>query len=131
MNNLGNEKEFGIEGYQLRRTIELDKPRNVIMWPGPKKTFVDAEIKAKKHVPCSHYAVMGDISKNNKKSALCKSPRHLISTEIEHKAKRTSSPSPDSYAPNEKHVTRRVIGAFNLKGEREHTSFLSDSQYRG
>ena len=97
------------------------------MWPGPKKTFVDEAIKAKKHVPANNYNVSGDLAKNNKKSGLCKSPRHTVAGEIEHKAKRTNSPSPDAYAPIEKHVTRRVLGAFNLKGALEHTSFISDA----
>jgi len=78
-------------------------------------------------VPANSYHVCGDLAKNSKKSNLCKSPRHTVAGEIEHKAKRINDPSPDAYKPIDKHVTPRVLGAFNLKGALEHTSFVADA----
>lgn len=67
----------------------------------------------------------------NHKSFLGKSPRTLQSEEIVNWGKKFNFPGPGSHSPTDKMVRPRVVGAFNLKGEREHSSYLGDSIYKG
>jgi hypothetical protein len=45
--------------------------------------------------------------------------------------KKFAFPGPGAHSPSDKVIAPRVIGAPNQKGERDHTSYLCDSFYRG
>ena len=61
------------------------------------------------------------------KSSWAKDKRHTIATDIENKTKKNTSPEPPTYKLSHKSVEKRPLGAFNLKGLRDHTSFLAEA----
>ena len=74
--------QFGVDGYLLAKTMtKFDKPLVTRIHNGKKKTFVDMEVKAKKHVPDAHYNVSIDWTAN-KKSNFNRDMRHTIPTDI-------------------------------------------------
>lgn len=84
----------------------------------------------KKHMPDTFYKVEGNLA-GSPKSNLSKSPRTLLSDEIVRWNKRNVVPGPGAHTLNEKHTRPRILGAFNLKGERDDTSFIGEAQYFG
>lgn len=129
--NMKKDSAMGVQGYQLAKTMTVfDGPLVAKIHAGKKKTFIDDEVKAKSHVPDARYNLTVDWTAN-KRSAMCKGFRHTLATEIELNAKKHSRPEPLTYKPEHKLVEPRTKGAFNLKGNRDHTSFLADSLYKG
>ena len=92
---LANLKEcdgMAIKGYTVRKTLELNKPRNSVIVPYKKTTFIDAAIKSKRHVPPSNYNVIPNLLDKNTKSAMCRGMRATIATDAERLAKRIPQP---------------------------------------
>jgi hypothetical protein len=88
-------------------------------------------VKLKKHVPDTFYNVVGNMASTNTKSNLTKSPRTLLSDEIARWNKLNLIPGPGAHTLNEKLVKPRILGAFNLKSQRDDTSYLGEAQYFG
>ena len=108
----------------------FDHPLVTKIHSGKKKTFIDDEVKVRKHVPDAKYNVSIDWS-SDKRPNFNKDMRHTLATDIERKAKRESRPEPQTYSPRHKLVEPGLQGAFNFKGKRDDTSFLADPTYRG
>lgn len=85
----------------------------------------------KKHMPDTFYNVEGNLASSNKQSGLCKGPRTLLSDEIARWNKLNLIPGPGAHNLNEKHTRPRILGAFNLKGERNDTSLIGEAEYFG
>lgn len=133
MKQIRTSGDFGVEGYTVRKTIELDKPV-AFAWKQTKRpNFLDDQMKLKMKncVPSTFYKVEGNLVQADHKSFLSKSPRTLHSEEISAWNKKFNFPGPGSHSPSDNIVKPRVLGAFNLKGEREHSSYLGDSIYKG
>ena len=122
---------MGVKGYTLRKTLEMDKPRVSVIMPYKNPTFLDMAVKMKKHVPDANYNVIPDLKDKSLRSGLPKGRRSLISEEIMHSARRSPAPECGSYKPNYIRTEKRIIGAFNLKGSRQDTSFLAEPSYKG
>jgi hypothetical protein len=127
----GKKSSFGVEGYYLRTTCELDKPLSMRWKPGKRPNFLDEAVKLKKHMPDTFYNVEGNMAVQNTKSNLSKSPRTLLSDEIARWNKLNMIPGPGAHSLNERLVKRRILGAFNLKSERDDTSYIGEAQYFG
>ena len=82
-------------------------------------------------MPDTFYKVEGNLASENKKGNLSKSPRTLLSDEIARWNKLNLIPGPGAHTLNEKHTRPRILGAFNLKGERDDTSYIGEAQYFG
>lgn len=131
LNQMGKKNQIGVEGYTLANTMTaFDGPLVTRIHAGKKKTFIDDEVKAKKHVPEANYNVSLDWTRD-KRSNFSKGFRHTLATEIAAHAKKHARPEPLTYKPDHKLVEPRLKGAFNLKGNRDHTGFLADSLYKG
>lgn len=131
LSSLKKEEEYGIDGYFLARTMtKFDKPLVTQIHAGKKKTFIDDEVKSKKHVPDANYNVSIDWSEN-KKANFSKDYRHTIATDIIKKAEREKKADPGTYSPRHKLVEPGLKGAFNFKGKRDDTSFLAEPVYKG
>ena len=94
---------------------------------GTKKTFVDYEIKSKKHVPDANYNVRTSLENKRQRSNWCKDMRHTLATDCEKLSKKLNFPEPSTYKPTHKATEPRVVGAFNLKGARADHSFVADA----
>jgi len=111
---LKKKHEFGVDGYDMIKfNAHLDKPQNVRIYPGLKKTYIDEAVRAKGFIPPPHYEVMGTLVKKNGQSGLCKSPRNTIALDAERLAKKETRPAPCTYDP--KPVVPRMKGCFNFK----------------
>ena len=96
---LKQNEDFGIDGYSLSRTITpFDKPLAARIRPGKKKTYLDDEIRIKRHVPPANYNVAIDWTRDVK-SNFSRDMRHTIPTDIERKAKKDTKPEPTTYSP--------------------------------
>lgn len=125
MSSMKKDSNFGVQGYNLAKTLTcFDGPLVTKIHSGKKKTFVDDAVKEKLFVPDAKYNVTIDWAKN-KKSDFAKGKRHTLATDAENFAKKFTKPEPSTYKINEKHVVPKVVGAFNLKGKLEDTSFLA------
>ena len=56
---------MGIQGYTIRKTCEIDKPRISVIMPYKKPGFVDAAIKLKRFVPDANYEIINDMKDKN------------------------------------------------------------------
>lgn len=122
---------YGIEGYELNRTLtKFDQPLVTKIHAGKKKTFVDDAIRFKRHVPDANYNIAFDWVAQ-KHPNFSKDRRHTLATDIEHKAKRDLKPEPNTYSPRHSLTEPNVLGAFNLKGKKDDTSFLADPVFKG
>ena len=129
--NLRGVDNLGVDGYSVRKTLELDMPRNSVILPYKKKTFIDDAIRDKKFVPCANYDVISNLKDKNTRSALPKGKRHTIATDAEALAKRSPQPDVGTYKPNFGLTEKRNIGAFNLKGKLFDTGSLADACFKG
>ena len=93
----GNDR-YGIKGYFLRSTCELDKPLIAKIHSGKRETYIDDEIRMKKGVPSANYEVTGDMV-SNKKSKIDKAPRKTMADEIASFEKRNKRPAPGAFKP--------------------------------
>ena len=114
----GNLEGMGIQGYTIRKTCEMDKPRISVIMPYKKPTFLDEAIKLKRFVPDANYEVVKDMKDKNERSALPKGQRVLMSDEIAKSARRSPQPESCSYKPLYTLTEKRKLGAFNLKENR-------------
>lgn len=105
----------------------MEKPLVAKIHSGVKKTFVDYEVKAKKHVPDANYNVRTSLEHKRTRSNWCKDMRHTIATDCEKETKRLNFPEPSTYKPQHKITEPRVLGAFNLKGAKDDFSFVADA----
>jgi hypothetical protein len=121
------DKDFGVNGYAIPKPWPLEAPLSTIIHSGQKKTFVDYEIKSKQFVPDAKYDVRGNLADKRAKSDWNKDKRHTLATDVERINKKLNFPEPSSYKPAHKYTEPRVVGAFNLKGKREDSSFISDA----
>ena len=81
-NCIGQNEEFGIDGYSLPRTLTpFDKPFKARILPGKKKTYLDDAIRDKRHVPPANYNIAIDWTRNAR-SNFAKDMRHTIPTDI-------------------------------------------------
>lgn len=127
--NLGKSNEFGIEGYGMVGTTALNKPQNAPILKGPKKTFIDAEVKKKHFVPAaSTYNVAGTLIDDHK-SFFAKGKRATLASDIEDKNKKENRPAPSAYKMTWNLCEPRALGAFNFKDKK--VSFLSEAQFKG
>ena len=78
-------------------------------------------------MPNVYYNVEGNMVQSGHKSGMAKSPRTLVSDEITNYQKKYNLPGPGAHNPTDVRIRPRVIGAFNLKGERDHTSYISEA----
>ena len=108
----------------------FDKPLSTRIHPGKKKTFVDDEVKRKSIVPDAKYNLSYDWAKN-KTPNFNKEFRGTIATDIEKSAKKHTRPEAATYKIQDRLVHPRVKGAFNLKGNRDDTSFLAEPMVSG
>lgn len=121
----------GIQGYTMMKPVtKLDKPLDVMIRPGKKKTFVDDEVKLKSFVPEAKYNVSIDWTRNTR-SNFNKDRRHTLASDIERKAQRVPIPEPTTYSLNHRLVEPKVTGALNLKAKKTDTSFLADPIFKG
>ena len=126
-----NDTMGGIQGYTMTKPFtKFDKPLDVLIHAGKKKTFVDDEVKMKSFVPEAKYNVSIDWTKN-KRSNFSKDMRHTLATDIERKAKRDHKPEPTTYSPKHALVEPKVKAALNLKAKKDDSSFLADSMFKG
>ena len=131
ISQLQKNQDYGVEGYELKRTLtKFDGPLVTKIHAGKKKTFVDDAIRFKKHVPDANYNVQYDWIAE-KHPNFNKDKRHTIATDIQRKAERDSKPEPHTYSPRHQLVEPSLKGAFNFKGKRGDTSFLAEPVFRG
>lgn len=78
-------------------------------------------------MPDTFYNVEGNMAQKNVKSNLSKSPRTLLSDEIARWNKLNMVPGPGAHSLNERLVKRRILGAFNLKSQKDDSSFISEA----
>ena len=128
--NLRDSDGLGVEGYTVRRTLEVETPRIAVMFPYKKQTFVDEAVKQKRWVPDAKYNVIPNMADKNTRSAMCKDKRHTIATDIEKIAAKVKKPAPGTYKPNFMLTEKRKLGAFNLKGALDDTSFLAEARFK-
>ena len=121
------DRDFGVSGYAIPKPWPLEKPLSTIIHSGTKKTFVDYEIKSKKFVPDAKYDVRGNLADKRGKSDWNKDKRHTLATDVEKLNKKLNFPEPSTYKVGHNATEARVVGAFNLKGKREDSSFISDA----
>ena len=95
-----------------------------------KTTFLDEAVKLKKHVPCANYDVIPNLRDKNTKSALPKDRRHTIATDAEKRARKSPMPDQGTYKPIFSLTEKRKLGAFNLKGNLQDTSFLAEPCFK-
>ena len=81
-------------------------------------------------MPPANYNIAYDWTIRSK-SNFSKDKRHTIATDIEKYTKREARPEPPTYSPRHTPVEKRVVGAFNLKGKRDDTSFLAEPVLAG
>lgn len=74
---------MGVQGYSIQRTVELDKPRNSVIVPYKKTTYLEEAVKLKRHVPAANYNVIPDLRDKNTRSGLPKERRRTIATDAE------------------------------------------------
>ena len=84
----GKDDNFGVNGYKVAYTCELDKPLVKKIHPGLRKTYVDDAIREKKIIPPAKYEIQGDLLDTKHKSFLCKAPRRTMADEIAAEQKR-------------------------------------------
>lgn len=94
----GNER-YGIQGYFLRTTCELDKPLIAKIHAGKRTTYIDDEIRNKKDVPSANYEVSGNLV-STKKSNIDKAERKTMADEIASFEKRNKRPAPGAFKPD-------------------------------
>ena len=85
----GNLEGMGIQGYTIRKTCEIDKPRISVIMPYKKPGFIDETLKLKRFVPDANYEVITNMKDKNERSALPKGPRVMMSDEIAKSARRS------------------------------------------
>ena len=74
--------DFGIQGYKVAYTCELDKPQIKKIHPGKRTTYLDDAMKSKKFVPPAKYEIMGDLVDKKHKSKIDKAKRKTMADEI-------------------------------------------------
>ena len=131
VSNLRGCDGLGVEGYTVRRTLEVEKARVAAMRPYKKETFVDIAIKERKWVPDAKYNVIPDLKSKNTKSEWAKDRRHSLYTDACDRKKRSPCPDPGSYMPAFTLTEKRKIGCYSLKGKLGDTSFLAEAAYKG
>ena len=83
VSQLQKNQDYGIEGYELNRTLtKFDGPLITKIHMGKKKTFVDDAIKFKRHVPAANYNVSYDWTVD-KHGNFNKDKRHTLASDIE------------------------------------------------
>ena len=92
-------ENMGVQGYTVRKTVEMDKPRITVFKPSKKSTFLDEVIRMKRHVPDADYEVTSDIKEKDTRSGLPKGQRSLLSDEIANQARRSPQPDFGTYKP--------------------------------
>lgn len=92
--------EYGIEGYRVKGTWDLDKPL-VPKWHNTKRpNFLDEVVKKmKRNANDKFYEVTKSLIIPNKKTAFYKTDRPMMLTEIEKNEKKRGVPGPDKYSP--------------------------------
>jgi hypothetical protein len=129
---LRKNESFGIEGYHLAKTLtNFDGPLVTRIHAGKKKTYIDDYVKEKRHVPDSKYNITTDWAAGPKKANFNKDMRHTLATDIERLAKKVMRPEPSTYKPSHRLTEPSVLGAFNMKGNRDDTSFLAQLMFKG
>jgi hypothetical protein len=102
LQQLRRSTDFGIKGgnYELRKTVELDKPIIHPKWKPTKiPDFMEQQVKAKQHVPHTFYNISGTMI-NRKNSNLCKERRRLLSDQIIDFQKKYQVPGPGAHNPS-------------------------------
>lgn len=95
-----NKHEFGMTGYNLpKKSVLADYPVHSKIRPGRKFTYLDEEVRDKKHVPNKFYEVTGDLISKNK-SMMDKGVRRTIYYEAEAYERRNGFPSPNTEIPD-------------------------------
>ena len=122
--------DFGIKGYYLAKTCELDKPHSS-KWPEkpPKRpNFLDDVTKiSSRNSTSAYYEVSKSMiipTANHASSRFSKSPRVLISEDIMNFNKKNLVPGPGGHSPLHIQVDPKVRGAFELTSDREKTSYI-------
>ena len=128
--NLRDSDGLGVQGYTVRRTLEVEKARAAVMFPYKKHTFVDDAIKDKKWVPDAKYDVIPSMKDKNTRSGMCKDKRHTIASDIERWAKKIKMPDQGAYKPSFSLTEKRKLGCFKFKGSLDDTSFLAEPMFK-
>ena len=129
--NLRDSDGLGVQGYTVRRTLEVEKPLAAVMFPYKKKTFIDDAIRDRKWVPDAKYDVIPSMKDKNTRSGMCKDMRHTIATDAQRFAKKTKGPDQGTYKPDFKLTEPRKLGCFKFKGSLDDTSFLAEPIFKG
>ena len=133
MSNLKHQdlEGMGVQGYTVRKTLEVMKPRNSVIVPYKTPNFLEEAIKTKRFVPDANYEVIPNMKDKNTRSSLPKERRRTIATDAEAVARRSPQPDQGTYKPKYLLTEKRNLGAFNLKGSLWDTSFLAEPCYKG
>ena len=82
-------------------------------------------------MPDANYDIVRDWTKGATKSNFSKEFRHTIATEAERLTKKFTIPEPPTYNIKHNLVEPKSKGVYNLKANRDDTSFLATPMYNG
>jgi hypothetical protein len=124
--------QYGIEGYRVKGTWDLDKPL-VPKWQKTKRpNFLDEVVKRMtRNSNDKFYEVSKSLIIPFKKTALYKMDRPMMLAEITNNEKKRGVPGPDKYSPSFTQLEQRVTGTMKLNEDRTLSGFMGEPLYLG